>query len=194
MNLAAATVHQNLPSAAQPNAFKAQNATATATAAAHFQGNERLKHFHKNALCVTYAPAKSPADLCMMAYTNNTAGHGCDYSKDFLWSIDGDNLPAGGIKTCEETNDPNEVCVPKGTVAFACGADAFGGGGLNVNHGTLVPSYMAVPQSTIDLMMEQYNSCYGPKPGDNGDKTAYMKTSSHLALSSARAPGNVQFD
>jgi hypothetical protein len=186
MSLAQA-VHnmQSLPSSSRPGAFEAHASSATAVGASQFRGDASLKQDHKNALCVTYVPATSVGELCQAAFVQNTMGDSdCSYNRSYMVSTTNRNLPADGIiKECNKVTDPNEVCVPKGTVALACNPDQLGVG-LNVGGGNyqMEPSYIAVPKSEIDYIAQVYNSCYGPNPSDHQNRYAYVKTSSHVAL------------
>jgi hypothetical protein len=114
----------------------------------------------------------------------------CSYNRSYLVSALNNNLPADGvIKECHKVSDSNEVCVPKGTVALACSPDQLGVG-LNVGGGNyqLEPSYIAVPKSQVNLLSEQYTSCYAPHPGDHAQRYAYVKTSSQVGLDEGRRP------
>jgi len=186
MSLAEAVFHtQALPTTTNPDAFSAHATSDTAVAASQFRGDPRLKQNHPNALCVTYTPTSSIAELCQMAYTEQTMGdNNCSYGRSYLVNMMDSNLPVDGvIKECHRVSNPLEVCVPRGAVAVACNPDQLSVG-LNVGGGSmqLEPSYIAVPQSEMNLLSEQYTSCYGPTPGQSSARYAYVKTSSQTGL------------
>lgn len=192
MSLAQAVYHtQSLPPTTQPGAFSAHAASATAVGASQFHGDAELKRNNPNALCVTYGSAASFGELCQNAYTQQTMGdNDCSYNQSYLIPTTNSHIPSDGvIRECGKTRNPQDVCVPKGTVAIACNPDQLNVG-LNVGGGSfqLEPSYIAVPKSTVDLIAEQYTSCYNPKPEDSGKKFAYVKTSAHVALSEGIRP------
>jgi hypothetical protein len=192
MSLAQA-VHntQSLPTATDPGAFSAHAYTAVSVAASQFKGDASLKQNHKNSICVTYTPAASIGELCQAAFVANTMGdNDCSYNNSYLISALNSNIPSDGkIKECHLVSDPNEVCVPRGTVALACSPDQLGVG-LNVGGGNyqLEPSYIAVPKSEVDLLTEKYMSCYAPHPGDHAQRYAYVKTSSQVGLDEGVRP------
>lgn len=186
MSLAAA-VHstQSLPTATNPGAFSAHAASSTAVGASQFRGDANLKKTHPNSICVTYTPSSSIGELCQMAFTEQTMGdNNCSYGHSYLVNMRDSRIPSDGvIKECHTVSNPNEVCVPRGTVAIACSPDQLSVG-LNVGGANfqLEPSYIAVPKSEINILSEQYASCYGPAPNNESKKYAYVKTSSHAAL------------
>lgn len=181
--LAQAAPHaQTVPSASNKSAFQSQAATATATAAAHYTGDAALKR-HTNSMCVTYVPGGDMRSLCQAAFTQNTSGdNNCAYSQTYLVSVDNQNLPRDGvIKECGTTKDPNEVCVPKGTVALACNPAQIGSinaGGPAGNY-QMQPGYIAVPRSTVEYLLNGVTGCSKSHPEEHHDKYAYVKTSLH---------------
>ena len=192
MSLAQAVYHsQSLPPTTQPGAFSAHAASATAVGASQFSGDAGLKRNHPNAICVTYGVSSSFGELCQNAYVQQTMGDSdCSYSRSYLVPMTNSHIPSDGvIRECGKTLGPKDVCVPKNTVAIACDPDKLHVG-LNVGGGSfqLEPSYIAVPRSTVDFIAEQYASCYKPKPEESGKKYAYVKTSSHVALSEGVRP------
>lgn len=191
MSLAAA-VHstQSLPTNTRPGAFSAHATSGTAVGASQFRGDANLKQNHPNSLCVTYTPSSSIGELCQMAFTEQTMGDSdCSYGRSYLVNMRDANLPSDGvIKECHTISNRNEVCVPKGTVAVACNPDQLSVG-LNVGGGSmqLEPSYIAVPKSELNMISEQYTSCYSGNVNNSG-KYAYVKTSSHVALDEGIRP------
>lgn len=186
MSLAMQVHHtQSLPTNTNPGAFSAHATSDTAVAASQFRGDANLKQTHPNSICVTYTASPSIGQLCQMAFTEQTMGdNDCSYSRSYLVNKNDANLPRDGvIKECHTVSNPNEVCVPRGTVAVACNPDQLSVG-LNVGGGNyqLEPSYIAVPKSQMDLISSQYLSCYSGDPAISSKKYAYVKTSSHVAL------------
>ena len=182
---------QFTPTNLNPNAFDSHAYTATAVAASRFSGDANLK---ENALCVTYTPSNSVADLCQAAYTQQTSGdNNCPYSKSFLVNASDKSIPRDGIiKECGKHN-ANEVCVPPGTMALACNPDTIHAG-LNVGGGNfqLEPSFIAVPKSEVMLIAENLNSCYGPhKQAAADQRYAYVKTSVHVGLNVNNRPPQI---
>jgi hypothetical protein len=192
MSLAQAVYHlQSLPPTTQSGAFSAHAASATAVGASQFRGDAELKRNNPNAICVTYGTADSFGELCQNAYTQQTMGdNDCSYNQSYLVPMTSSNIPSDGvIRECGKSLNPRDVCVPKGTVAIGCNPDQMNVG-LNVGGGSfqLEPSFIAVPKSTVNLIAEQYASCYGPKLEDSNKKYAYVKTSAHVALSEGIRP------
>ena len=179
---------QSVPTYLIPNAFDAHASTATAVAASRFKGDANLK---SNAICVTYTPANSVAELCQHAYVQNSIGdNNCSYSNSYFVNSSDKRIPSDGvIKECSKSSG-NEVCVPDGTVALACNPDSinvglnFGGGNFQ-----LEPSFIAVPKSEVNHIVENLNSCYGPHQQSSGQQRfAYVKTSMHTSLNDNNRP------
>lgn len=174
----AADIH-TAPPASRPGAFASQASSDTVAASMHFSGGAEYSKKHPNAICVTSVPtAGTIMDFCQAASDFNIGGQSsCAWNGSYMVPYDSSQLPADGkIKTCDQTTNPNEVCVYPGSVPIMCSADS--GNAINVDNGqaTLIPSWIAVPKSEADLVMSQYASCYAGKPNHQKDKYAYTET------------------
>jgi hypothetical protein len=54
----------------------------------------------------------------------------------------------------------------------------------------LEPSFIAVPKSEVNQIVEGMNSCYGPHPQSSASQQryAYVKTSAHVGLNDNNRP------
>ena len=176
---------QSLPPTTQSGAFSAHAASATAVGASQFSGDAGLRETNPNALCVTGGLASSYAELCQLAFIQQTMGDkDCSYNDTYLVPMTDSNIPSDGvIRECSQALNSKDVCIPVNTKLIACNPDSLNVG-LNVGGGNfqLQPSYIAVPESTARFIAEKYASCYGPKIDDSEKKYAYVRTSSHVAL------------
>lgn len=165
-----------LPSASMPRSFSAHNTSDIANASTHFSGDAKYKIDHPNALCVTSVATSNLNELCTLAFEQNQNGDSvCAWRGNYVVSIDDENIPAGGIKECGKTKNSDEICVPKGTVAFPCGVTT----GVNVGGGnySMTPTFIAIPKSQADLLLNGYGNCYSANPHNADKKYGYVKTS-----------------
>ena len=180
-----------LPSATRPRAFTSQATTDVVNASTHFAGDAQYKKTHPNALCVTSAVTSNINELCTLAFLENQNGESvCAWRGNYVVSMDNDNLPVNGkIKECSKTKDPNAVCVPDGTVAVPCGTDINGGVNVGGGNYSMTPSWIAVPKSEAQNLLNGYVGCYSPQDNDTNKRYAYTKTSNfQVAYSNPNHP------
>jgi len=158
----------------QPYNFS-QNVSVT-PGANHFMGDSTYSVNHPNALCVTSRPNSILSDKCQMAYDEHTNGTStCAWTGNFMASVYSDNLPGNNPpKQCSQESDPNNVCVPDGTIPLLCM-------GQRINtEASVAPSWIAVPRSEAiqDLTGGGHHGCHGPNHNTptNGPHD-YVKTS-----------------
>ena len=166
-----------LPAASMPRTFTAHNTSDIANASTHFAGDAKYKLSHPNALCVTSAVTSNLNELCTLAFDQNQNGQSvCAWRGNYVVSIDHEKIPAGGIVECHKTKNKDDICVPTGTKAIVCGGTA---GGVNVGGGnySMTPSYIAVPKSEVDILLNGYGNCYSGNPHNADKKYGYVKTS-----------------
>ena len=166
-----------LPTASMPRSFTAHNTSDIANASTHFAGDPQYAKQYPNAICVTSLPTANANELCTFAYSQQQNGDSpCSWKGSYLVSMDNDKIPAGGPLECgHPANGPDDVCLPKGTKAYPCALND----GVNVGGGnfSLTPSYIAIPASQADMLLNGYGNCYSKHPSAGSKPYGYTKTS-----------------
>lgn len=156
----------------KPNPYFHTQHDDLSTGGAHFSGNPSYKVDHPNALCVTSRPGSILSEKCQAAFDAQQSGlTKCDWNGSHLVSVYSDNLPSNNIpKQCSKTDDPNEICLPEGTIPLLCMGQEEKSG-----QGSIAPSWIAVPRSeAIHDLVD--TGCYSADPQRAKDPHAYVKT------------------
>lgn len=172
-----ASIHDVASGGAKVGSYSAVPSAAISHYGEHYAGDAKFAESHPNAVCVTSNVGNnSILALCDRAHAqqqNPTSA--CAWKGSY--ALVTDQIPPGGLKTCDKVSDPSVPCLPPGTVAISCNPDAVG---MNAFGGDaqLLPFVIAVPKSEADHLMSAYGSCYSGNATSSGrDAGAYVRTS-----------------